>query len=186
MPFAFLLRSFRALFAKIRSATSAPEAIRWTLMDSDTDDESNSARSTSVLRVAGLAALQQMLACVFLGKLAVKAKTILSRKNRMRAQRSSYATLQEQLLGLFFEPFANLSPLFRELLPAVFLHHASPCLHIVEHGFVDDPHMDMQGSKHFQTSCRRAHAVQAQERIRKALFSSCYSTQRAKYPIIKE
>ena len=37
VPFAFLLRAFRAPFAKIHSATSAREAI--SLMDSDTDDE---------------------------------------------------------------------------------------------------------------------------------------------------
>ena len=59
----------------------------------------------------------------------------------MRAQRSSYATLQEKLLGLTLEPFANLSPPFRELSPAVFLHHASPCLYIFKHGFLDDPHV---------------------------------------------
>ena len=71
----------------------------------------------------------------------MKEKTIRSRKSRMRAQRSSYATLQEKLLGLTVEPFANLSPPFRELSPAVFLHHASPCLHIFKHGFLDDPHI---------------------------------------------
>ena len=59
----------------------------------------------------------------------------------MPAQRSSNATLQEKLLGLTFEPFANLSPPFRELSPAVFLHHASPCLYMFKHGFLDDPHI---------------------------------------------
>ena len=38
-------------------------------MDGDTDDESSSTGSTSVLRVAGLAPLQQVLARVFLEKL---------------------------------------------------------------------------------------------------------------------
>ena len=38
-------------------------------MDSDTEDESNSTGSSSVLRVAGLATLQQVPARVFLGKL---------------------------------------------------------------------------------------------------------------------
>ena len=37
VPFAFLTRAFR----EIRSATSGREAICWTLMDSDTDDESS-------------------------------------------------------------------------------------------------------------------------------------------------
>ena len=37
-------------------------------MDSDTDDESNSTGSSSVLRVAGLARLQQVPACVFFRK----------------------------------------------------------------------------------------------------------------------
>ena len=38
-------------------------------MDSDTEDESNSTASFSVLRVAGLATLQQVPARVFSGKL---------------------------------------------------------------------------------------------------------------------
>ena len=37
-------------------------------MDNDTQDESNSTGSSSVLRVAGLATLQQVPARVFLGK----------------------------------------------------------------------------------------------------------------------
>ena len=37
-------------------------------MDSDTEDESNSTGSSSALRVAGLATLQQVPACVLLGK----------------------------------------------------------------------------------------------------------------------
>ena len=71
----------------------------------------------------------------------MKAKIILSGKSLTRAQLSRYATLQEKLLGLTFESFANLSPPFRELSPALFLHHASPCLSVFKHGFLDDPHI---------------------------------------------
>ena len=46
-----------------------------------------------------------------------------------------------EVVGTDFEPFANLSPPFRELSPAVFLHHASPCLYMFKHGFLDDPHI---------------------------------------------
>ena len=107
--------AFRVPFAKIRSATSTLESIPWTMMDNDTDDENNSTGSTFVPRVAGLATLHQAPARVFSEKLGGERETILSRKNLMCAQRSSYATLQEQLLGLTSEPFANLSPPFREL-----------------------------------------------------------------------
>ena len=99
-------------------------------MDTDTDDESNGTGGTSVRRVAALATLQQVPAGIFFKGLAVTAKALLSINGRMRAQRSSYVTLQEKLLGLTFEPFANLLPPFRELSPAVFLNHASPCLYI--------------------------------------------------------
>ena len=81
-------------------------------MDSDTDDENNSAGSTFVLRVVGLATLHQAPARGLSGKLGGESETILSRKSLMRAPRSSYATLQEKLLGLTSEPFANLSPPF--------------------------------------------------------------------------
>ena len=104
-------------------------------MDSGPDDESNSTGSTFVLRVAGLATLQQVPARLSQKSSDAKAKTILSSKSLMRAQRSSYATPQEKLLGLSLEPFANLSPPFRELSPTVFLHHASPCLYIRKMGF---------------------------------------------------
>ena len=96
-------------------------------MDSDTEDESNTG-SSSVLRVAGLATLQQVPARVFLGKRGRESQNNPVKKKPYACERSSYATLQEKLLGLNFEPFANLSPPFRELSPAVFLHHASPCL----------------------------------------------------------
>ena len=113
-------------------------------MDSDTDDASDSTGSTSALRVAEIATLQQVQvpARVFLRKARPwKAKTILSRKSRMRAQRPSYATLQLKLLGSTFEPFAKLSPPFREFSPAVFLHHASPWLCTIRHGFLDDSYL---------------------------------------------
>ena len=101
-------------------------------MDSDTNDGSNSTGSTSVLRVAGLATLQQAPARVFLEKLDRESQSnpVKNKKSRMRAQRSSYATHQEKLLGLTFEPFANHSPPFRELSPAAFVQRASPCLHV--------------------------------------------------------
>ena len=86
-----------------------------------------------------------MPARVFSEKLGREGQVIPSRKSRLRAQQSSYAKLQEKLQGLTFEPFADLSPPFRELSPAVFLHHASPCLYIFKHGFLDDPHVEVTG-----------------------------------------
>ena len=65
----------------------------------------------------------------------------------MPAKGSSYATLQEKFLGLTVEPFANLSPPFRELSPAVFLHHASPCFYTFKSGFLDDPHVSFRECK---------------------------------------
>ena len=110
-------------------------------MDNDTDDESNSTCSTSVLRVAGLATLQQVPARVLLEKLGRESQNDPVEKNRMHAERSSCATLQEKWLGLTFEPFVNLSPPFRKLSSAVFLHHASPCFQFFTLGFLDDPHV---------------------------------------------
>ena len=43
---------------------------------------------------------------------------------------------QEKLLGL--------TP-FRELSPTVFLHHASLCLYLFKHGFLNDPRMAFCG-----------------------------------------
>ena len=51
-------------------------------MDNDIDDESNSTGGTSVLRVAGLATLQQVPAGIFFKGLAVRAKTLLSINGR--------------------------------------------------------------------------------------------------------
>ena len=71
-------------------------------MDSDTEDENNSAGSSSALRVAGLATLQQVPARVFLGKLGRESQNNPVKKSRMRAQWSSYATLQEKVVGTDF------------------------------------------------------------------------------------
>ena len=109
-------------------------------MDSDTNDKSSSTGSTSVLRVAGLATLQQVPARVFLGMLGRESQNNPVKKKPYARATVSHATLQE-LLGLTFEPFANLSPPFRELSPAVSLHHASPCLYHFKHGFLEDPHV---------------------------------------------
>ena len=79
-------------------------------MDSDTEDESNSTGSSSVLRVAGLATLQQVPARVFSGKLG-------------RVKKKPYACATVQLChatrevvgtdeGTFREPFAALSRAF--------------------------------------------------------------------------
>ena len=101
-------------------------------MDSDTEDESNSTGSSSVLRVAGLATLQQVPARVFSGKLGHD-----SQDNPVKKKPYACATVQlchatREVVGTdkgtFREPFASLSPPFRELSPTVFLHHASPSL----------------------------------------------------------
>ena len=52
-------------------------------MDSDTDDESISTGSTSVLRVAGLATLQQVPAHVFLEKLGRESRNNPVNKSRI-------------------------------------------------------------------------------------------------------
>ena len=92
-------------------------------MDSDTEDESNSTGSSFVLGIAGFATLQP-----FLGKRGRE-----SQNNPVKKKPYVCATVQlchatREVVGTGFEPFANLSPPFRELSPAVFLHHASPCL----------------------------------------------------------
>ena len=58
-------------------------------MDSDTEDESNSTGSFSVLRVAGLATLQQVPAPVFLGK-----RCCESQNNRVKNKPYACATVQ--------------------------------------------------------------------------------------------
>ena len=103
-------------------------------MDSDTDDENNSTGGTFVLKVAGLATLHEMPAHILLEKLGRE-----SQNNPVEKKPYACATVQ---LCLSLEPFANLSPPFRELSPAVFLHHASPCLYIFKHGFLDDPQIE--------------------------------------------
>ena len=86
-------------------------------MDSDTEDESNIG-SSSVLRVAGH----------LLGKRGRESQNNPVKKKPYACKTVQLCHATEKLLGLTFEPFANLSPPFRELSPAVFLHHASPCL----------------------------------------------------------
>ena len=105
-------------------------------MESDTEDERNSTGSSSALRVAGLATLQQVPARVFLGKLGRESQKAVCVRNGPAMPR-----YKRKGLGLTFEPFANLSPPFRELSPTVFLHHVFPCLYILKHGFLDDPHV---------------------------------------------
>ena len=58
-------------------------------MDSDTEDESNSTGSSSALRVAGLATLQQVPARVFLGKLGRE-----SQNNPVKTKPYACATVQ--------------------------------------------------------------------------------------------
>ena len=75
--------------------------------DSDAEDESNSTGGTSVLRVAGLARLQQVPA---------RLRKVWPPKPNNPVKKKPYAraTVQRchatKLLGLTFEPFANLSP----------------------------------------------------------------------------
>ena len=97
-------------------------------MDSDTEDESNSTGSSSALRVAGLATLQQVPARVFLGKLGRESQNNPVKKAVCVRNCPAMPRYKRKWLGLTFEPFANLSPPFRELSPTVFLHHVSPCL----------------------------------------------------------
>ena len=76
-------------------------------MDSDTDDESNSTGSTSVLRVAGLATLQQVPARAFLGKLGRE-----SQNNPVKKKPYACATVQLCHAKSCCEPFAALSRAF--------------------------------------------------------------------------
>ena len=85
-------------------------------MDSDTEDESNGTGSSSVLRVAGLATLQQMPARVFLGKRGHE-----SQNNPVKKNPDACATVQlchatREVVGTDFrtfrEPFAALSQAF--------------------------------------------------------------------------
>ena len=96
-------------------------------MHSDTEDESNSTGSSSVLRAAGLATLQQVPARVFLGNLDRESQNSPVKKMPYVCATVQLCHATKEVVGTF-EPFANLSPPFRELSPAVFLHHASPCL----------------------------------------------------------
>ena len=85
-------------------------------MDSDTEDESNSTGSSSVLRVAGFATLQQVPARVFSGKLGRK-----SQNNPVKKKPYACATVQlchatREVVGTdegtFREPFAALPRAF--------------------------------------------------------------------------
>ena len=115
-PCAFLSRAFHAPFAKIRSATSSPETVRWTLMDSDTNVCCNTTGSTFVLRAAGLATLHEMPARVSFQKLGRE-----SRNNPAKTKRYECATVQlchatREVVRIDFrtfrEPFAALSRAF--------------------------------------------------------------------------
>ena len=59
-------------------------------MDSDIDSESNSIGRTSVLRVAGRATLQQVPACVFLGKLGRQSQNNLVKKKPYACETPRY------------------------------------------------------------------------------------------------
>ena len=85
-------------------------------MDSDTEDESNSTGSSSVLRVAGLATLQQVPTRVFSGKLGREGQN-----NPVKKKPYACATVQlchatREVVGTdegtFREPFAALSRAF--------------------------------------------------------------------------
>ena len=104
-------------------------------MDSDTDDENNSTGGTFVLKVAGLATLHEMPAHVLLEKLGRE-----SQNNPV--EKKLYACATVQLCPATREVVRTLSLPFRELSPAVFLHHAWPCLYIFRHGFLDDPQIE--------------------------------------------
>ena len=104
-------------------------------MDSDTNDESNNSGGTSVLKVAGLATLQPVPRTCVLGKFSRE-----SQNNPVRKEPYARATVQlchatREVVGTDFEPFAKLSSSFRDLSPAVVLHHASPCLYFFKHMF---------------------------------------------------
>ena len=85
-------------------------------MDSDTEDESNSTGSSSVLRFAGFATLQQVPARVFSGKLDRE-----SQNNPVKKKPYARSTVQlchatKEVVGTdegtFCEPFAALSRAF--------------------------------------------------------------------------